>query len=111
LVTLSPENGGTVQAALTLMIGAGTYVMHLDGHSLQPNARYFVNTHFGTCGAGEDITQSQPVGTLAADAAGNGVLERSYARSYPGGGIITIHGYNGSGNELGHISCAELPAA
>lgn len=109
-IVLNPENGGTVQATLTLTIGSGNYVYHLEGHSLHPSSRYTVNTHGGTCSA-EDVTQVQEVGTLTADASGNGILERSYGRPYVGGGIITIHGYNGSGSEFTHIACAELPTA
>jgi hypothetical protein len=107
-VVLNPENGGTVQATLTLTIGSGNYVYHLEGHSLRPSGRYLVNTHGGTCAA-EDTTQVQDVGTLSADAGGNGILERSLGRPYVG--IMSIHDYSGSGNEYMHIACAELPTA
>jgi hypothetical protein len=107
-VVLNPENGGTVQATLTLMIGSGNYVYHFEGHSLRPGGRYLINTHGGTCAA-EDTTLVKDVGTLAADASGNGILERSFAHPYVG--IMTIHDYSGSGNEYMHIACAELPIA
>jgi hypothetical protein len=107
-IVLNPENGGTVQATLTLTIGSGKYAYHLEAHSLRPGGRYLINTHGGTC-AVEDTTTVQDVGTLAADASGNAIVERSFARPYVG--IMTIHDYAGSGNEFMHIACAELPVA
>jgi hypothetical protein len=106
---LNPENGGTVQATLTLTIGAGSYKFRVEGQSLHPRGIYLVNTHLGTCAA-EDVTLSQGVGNLVGDGSGNGLIERTYGRAYAGGGIITIHDYAGSGGESGHIACAELPA-
>jgi len=108
-VALHPENGGTVQATLTLTIGAASYTLHLEGRSLHPDGSYVVNIHDGTC-ALEDLTRVRDVGHLVGDGSGNGLLERTYGQAYVGGGIITIHGYNGSGDEFSHIACAELPA-
>ncbi len=108
-VALDPANGGTIEATLTLTIAGGSYTLHLEGRSLHFRGSYLVNIHAGTC-ASQEFSRAQEVGHLVGDGSGNGLVERTYGRAYVGGGIITIHGYTGSGDEFSHIACAELPA-
>lgn len=109
---LNSQNGGTVQATLTVTVGASGYLLHLEGRSLHPGGRYPVKTiGGGPCGS-PFVPPIQDVGNLVGDESGNGLVEKSYPRAYVSGGIITIGDYVAESGEFERrlIACAELPA-
>ena len=110
---LSPQNGGTVQATLTVAVRAAGYTLQVEGHSLHPGGTYPVKTiGGGPCGT-PFLPPIQAVGDLIGDEYGNGQVEKSYPRPYVGGGIIGIGDYIAQVGEFERklVACADLPAA
>jgi hypothetical protein len=108
---IAPYPGRAIRGTATVDIKAtGGYLLTVTLTGLTPAAVHRVNVHAGTC-ASEDTTTLIQIGFAQADAAGAGKLAVPFPGVYSvpaGGRILTVHGPNGTGDELGHLACADM---
>ncbi len=96
---------------IVVTIGPTSYELSVAMRDLQPDARYLINLHNGSC-ALEDTSYLLNLGRFAADASGRAIYTQAFIGlfSVPATGrIVTLHGPLGTDDERVHIACGDMP--